>query len=131
MPREGLAVSRIRGHFSEAMARAWVETAEPYFSCGERFDTLHDWEGIDSYDSGARRLLTKWIIQRRGLVRSARFLARPGVVTLGIATAGLASAIAGIELRVCGRREFDEALAAVLGVGRRLEGAAAVAARPA
>jgi hypothetical protein len=118
MPREGFSVSRVRGHFSEAMARAWVDTIEPYFALGERFDTLHDWESMVSYDTGTRQLLTKWIIQRRGLVRSALFLASPGVVTLGIATAGLAAAIAGVELRVCGRREFDEALANVLGPGR-------------
>jgi hypothetical protein len=115
MPREGFAVSRVRGHFSEAMARAWVDAIEPYFALGERFDTLHDWEAMVSYETGARQLLTKWIIQRRGLVRSARFLATPGIVTLGIATAGLAAAIIGLELRVCGRREFDEALARVLG----------------
>jgi hypothetical protein len=128
MPREGFAVSRVRGHFSDGMARVWVETVEPYFASGERFDTLHDWEGLESYDSSVRRLLTKWVIQRRGLVRSARFLARPGIVTLGIATAGLAAAIAGIELRVCNRREFDEALAVLGGV--RHEAPPPAAARP-
>ncbi len=114
MPREGVVVSRVRGHFTGAMARAWVDTIEPYFASGERFDTLHDWEAMVSFDAEARRLLTKWIVQRRGLVKSARFLAKPGIVSLGIATAGLATAVAGVELRVCGRREFDEALAHVV-----------------
>jgi hypothetical protein len=115
MPREGFAVSRVRGHFSAAMAREWVDTIEPYFTAGERFDTLHDWEAMSSYDTGTRQLLTKWVVQRRGLVRSARFLTGSSVVSLGIATAGIAAGLAGIELRVCGRREFDEALALVLG----------------
>src|SRR5438132_9824676 len=95
VPREGVAVSRVRGNFSTAMARAWVDAIEPYFAAGERFDTFHDWEAMRSYDSGTRQLLTKWVIQRRGLVRSARFLAGSTVVALGIATAGLAAAIAG------------------------------------
>jgi len=115
LPREGIAVSRVRGHFSEAMAREWVDTIEPYFTAGERFDTLHDWEAMSSYDTATRQLLTKWIVQRRGLVRSARFLTGSSIVSLGIGTAGIAAGLVGIELRVCGRREFDEALAVALG----------------
>ena len=114
MPREGVIVSRVRGVFSTVMARAWVDAIDPYFASGERFDTFHDWEEMTSYDSGTRQLLTKWVVQRRGLVRSARFLAGSKIVALGIATAGLATAISGVELRVCGRREFDEALATAL-----------------
>ena len=69
---------------------------------------------MTSYDSEARKLLTKWVVQRRGLVRSARFIAGSPLVALGIATAGLGAAIAGLELRVCSRREFDQVLAQML-----------------
>ncbi len=113
-PKEGIAVTRVRGSLSAEMARAWIGTIEPYFASGERFDTFHDWEAMTSYDAGTRQLLTKWIVQRRGLVRSARFLAGSKIVALGIATAALATTISGVQLRVCGRREFDEALAAAL-----------------
>jgi hypothetical protein len=114
LPRPDCSVSRVRGHFSLAMAREWVDTVDPLFATGRRFHTLHDWEAMTSYDPDARKLLTKWIVQRRGLVRSARFITGSPLVALGIATAGLGAAIAGLELRVCSRREFDRVLAEML-----------------
>lgn len=126
-PRDGLLVTRARGWLSTQMADAWIAAVDPLFVAGVRVHSLHDWESMTGYDDAARRVLTKWVVQRRTFVRSARFVATSSVVTFGISLAALAASLAGVELRVCGRREFDEALASHLSPEGALRGLAPAA----
>src|SRR3954470_9098207 len=79
-------VNRVQGHLSEAMAQAWMNAVEPSFVVGA-LEALADWEHMTGYDANARRMLTKWAVQRRNDTLYAHFLVRPGIVAMGVSVA--------------------------------------------
>lgn len=111
VPRAELCVSLVTGHLSQRMAHHWMDHFDPQFRRGAVFDTFHDWEAMSSYDSGARRALTTWIVGSTKSIRSARFLVGSKLVAMGVSAASLATMIVGLPMRAdTDRAEFERAL---------------------
>ncbi len=96
------------GHLSASMTRQWIAAVDPHLQPGARFHSFNDWEGLLSYESTARKALTSWAIARYRFTASAHFLVASRVVAMGVSTASLAAAIAGLTMRATTvRREFE------------------------
>lgn len=107
MPREAVCVSRARGHLSVELARLLPEIITPLMA--ERpFAHFHDWGQMQSYDSGARRLLTNWVTGNVPCFRSLDFIVATRIVAMGIAAANVATSLAGISLVAHTRRATFE-----------------------
>lgn len=98
LPSPDLCVTIARGHLSSAMARRWIDTIDPHFQRGVVFRTFHDWEGLSSYDSLARRLLTTWLARNSNRVVSADFLVTSRIVAMGLSAANVMTTLAGLTL---------------------------------
>ena len=98
LPPPDLCATVARGHLSQAMARRWVDVIDVEFKRGRVFRTFHDWEGVTSYDSGARRVLTTWLLANTKHVASAEFLVTSRMVAMGVSTANLMTTLAGLPM---------------------------------
>lgn len=115
VPTDSTALSIARGHLTLAMARDWMVACEPLFARGVVLATFHDWEELTSYDSGARRVLTNWVIAHLRHIRSADFLVTSRIVAMGVSAASLATTIAGLPMVAHRNRGvFESALEAAL-----------------
>ncbi len=109
-PVTGVSLTRARGHLSLTMVEGWMEAIEPDLQRGVVFDSFHDWEEMESYDSEARRILTGWALRSRGSVRSTTFLVSSRLVAMGVSTASLATALVGMTMKATRERsEFESA----------------------
>ncbi len=116
LPTGEACISVVTGHLSLRMAHRWIEVIDPYYARGVVFDTFHDWEKMESYDSGARRSLTTWVVANNKHIKSAHFLVGSKLVAMGVSAASLATALVGLPMRAHTSRDtFDAALAALLG----------------
>lgn len=109
LPPPDLCVTVARGHLSVAMARRWVDVVDVEFKRGRVFRTFHDWEGLASYDSAARRVLTTWLLANTKHVASAHFLVTSRIVAMGVSTANLMTTIAGLPMVATTERAAFEA----------------------
>ena len=91
-------VAVARGHFSQAFARRWVDVVDVEFKKGRVFRCFNDWEAMTTYDSGARRVLTTWILSNRKNVASSEFLVGSRIVAMGISTANVMTTLAGLDM---------------------------------
>ncbi len=115
LPKNDVLVTRAEGHFSAAMARAWITTIDPYFRRGAVLATFHDWDEMTAYDSSARRLLTGWLLANKSGVRTAEFLVSSRLVAMGLSAANLATTIAGLVMVAhTARSDFEQSLTRAL-----------------
>ncbi|MBI3200710.1 MAG: hypothetical protein IT377_18755 [Polyangiaceae bacterium] len=105
LPRQDVAVTFVEGRLTAPMAERWIETLDRQFSRGARFQTFHDWDLMTSYDSAARQALTSWVVSSIRHILSADFLATHGMVRMGVAAAGVATALAGLRVEVHSTRQ--------------------------
>ena len=109
-PVTGVSLTRSRGHLSLPMVQGWMEAIEPELQRGVVFDSFHDWEEMESYDSEARRVLTGWALRSRANVRTTTFLVSSRLVAMGVSTASLATALVGMTMKATRERsEFESA----------------------
>lgn len=97
-PMPDIALSRIVGCFTEVGARAMVTTLEASFD-GDPFHMLAEWSGMASYESGARRVMTSWVIEHRAQVRTSYFCASNRIVEMGISVGAMAVSLVGVEAK--------------------------------
>jgi hypothetical protein len=103
-------VNRVEGHLSAAMAQAWIAGVEPSFVIGS-LEALADWEKMTGYDAEARRVLTKWALDRRRNTLYAHFLVPPGIVAMGVSVAAMSLSLAGIDVHsTTDRNVFESAV---------------------
>jgi hypothetical protein len=122
LPHQDLCVSVVHGYLSLAMARRWIDVLDRQFRWGARFDTFHDWDAMDGYDSSARQALTSWVVGSLGNIRSAHFLVRDRIVRMGVASANVATSFAGLRMHIHSDRErFEGELARQLGARGKTE----------
>lgn len=115
LPKVDVCVTRAHGHFSAAMAQAWIAALDPHFRRGVVFATFHDWDEMTAYDSSARRLLTGWLLANTRNVRSADFLVSSRLVAMGLSAANVATTIAGLGMVAhTARAEFEQAITRAL-----------------
>ncbi|MCC6665967.1 MAG: hypothetical protein IT375_19585 [Polyangiaceae bacterium] len=100
LPRQDVAVTFVEGRLTAAMAERWIETLDRQFTRGARFNTFHDWDQMTGYDSAARQALTSWVVSSIRHILSADFFATHGIVRMGVAAAGVATALAGLRVEV-------------------------------
>jgi hypothetical protein len=108
---EHVALTQTYGHLDAALARelqrATLELANahpPLLSFGE-------WSQMIGYDREARQLLTDMILQNRTKFAEVSILTGSTMVSVGVNTAGLATALVGISLTsTTDRRAFFEKL---------------------
>jgi hypothetical protein len=111
LPKADVCVTRVHGHFSAAMAQAWIAELDPHFRRGVVFATFHDWDAMNAYDSSARRALTGWLLANTRSVRSADFLVSSRLVAMGVSAANLATTIAGLRMVAhTARAELEQAI---------------------
>jgi len=115
-PAPHVCLSRARGHISVAFAELVPAAFEAHGSQAEPIVTFNDWEGVTSYDSEARRLLTIWTLSNARKLRTAEFLVRSRIVAMGIAAANLATKAIRLPLvSHTNRSDFEKSLARALG----------------
>lgn len=111
LPSPHHCITIATGHCSASMARAWIEAMTPHLEGGSRFVTFHDWELMTTYDSGARRALTSWVVANTRAILSADFLVTSRLVAMGVAAASVMTSLSGLALVAHTRRgEFEAAL---------------------
>jgi hypothetical protein len=98
MPKRDMCVTRARGHFSLDLARLLPDALAPSFAEGRSVALFHDWEGMTTYDSAARRMLTSWVLSNIRSFQSQDFIVASRIVALGIAAASVATSLAGLPL---------------------------------
>lgn len=110
-PANGVIVTRAAGHMSNAMADAWVKSLESVWKQAPKFSVFNDWEKMDAYDSPARKKLTEWVLAHRAQLAGAWFLTGSRIVAMGVAAAGVATALAGVSMNASlNRREWEQRL---------------------
>jgi hypothetical protein len=110
-----LVICVARGHIVADDANALIEVLNARLHEGP-LTGFYDWEAVEGYESAARKLLTEWTSKApRGAVREVHFLFRSRLVAMGIATAGLALRLMGLQLvSHSARRDFEARLTAAL-----------------
>jgi hypothetical protein len=109
-----VVVSRVSGHMSEAFADAWITATRPLFAKGQPHEYFNDWALMSGYDSAARKKLTDWSLQQRSLITRSVFTTNSRMVSMGVAVAGSALALASIRLESLPRAEFTARLTKLL-----------------
>ena len=105
-PVRNVLFCRIQGHLSESHARALAE-ASSLETGGE--DELHyfcDWDLMQGYASGARRMLTDWGKNERGRLRTGWYICGTRIVEMGVNVAGATMAVLGVRIRAVKRKKF-------------------------
>lgn len=114
-PTPEVCVTRAVGHFSVGLARLLVDTLAPVFAEDRSVAIFHDSHDMQSYDTGARRLLTSWVLANIRTLRSIDLLVGSRIVAMGVAAANVATSLAGITLVAYTSRDaFERALADAL-----------------
>jgi hypothetical protein len=115
-PMEGVLVSRADGHMELALAEQWARVTEPLWARGARLTVFNDWERMSTYDSGARKLLTDWVLSHRAQMDCAWFCTSSRIVAMGVAAAGALTALAGVSMHAStDRAQFERELRKRLG----------------
>ncbi|AKU99522.1 hypothetical protein AKJ09_06186 [Labilithrix luteola] len=91
-------VTRAVGHMTMAMAEQWVARTEHLFTFPKPLAVFNEWSRMESYESAARSLLTKWVISHRTKIEGAWFLTGSKLVKMGVAVAGSATALVGVTM---------------------------------
>lgn len=95
--------TRIDMEVADALMVPMLELVRNRFPDAERFDILHDWSLATGYDTQARLVLTKWVLDQRSVF--GRIMIIPSanesaLMKLGITTAALAIRPFGLELEL-------------------------------
>ncbi len=98
LPHPQLHVTRASGHLSHVMALRWIEVVEPVFDKSAPLSNHHQWLDVGTYDSNARRAVTRWAIRRASSCADIQFVCRSKLVTMAIATVNLATALSGLSM---------------------------------
>ncbi len=103
------------GHMDHGCAEAFMAFVNRTFDRGRTTTLFHDWSGITGYDSDARATLTRWTIERRSVIGSVSVLVKSKLLSMGIATANLATMPMGVTFhshtdRAVFEREFLAAM---------------------
>lgn len=93
-----ILVTRAVGHMTVAMAEQWIARTEPLFTFPKPLAVFNEWSRMESYESEARSLLTKWVISHRTKIEGAWFLTGSKIVKMGVAVAGSATALVGVTM---------------------------------
>ncbi|MEO0325147.1 MAG: hypothetical protein AAF447_19465 [Myxococcota bacterium] len=105
-PAPGVLHFQASGRLSLEVARRILEFTEGRRTPG--LAAFHDWWGVESYDTKARYLLTKWVVTNRQAIREAHVLSRSRLVRMGVSVANIS--VAGIGVLHDGHESFAEAL---------------------
>ena len=116
-PIQSILISRVQGHLSEAFADSWLKATAPVLARGSSLNVFNDWGAMESYDSAARRKLTDWAMLNRKQIRGTYFTTTSRIVSMGVAVAGAALAIASVKLESLSREEFLARLEKALVLG--------------
>lgn len=111
-PRANLAVTQASGVLTEELATRWITAVAPLWLRPGRWTFCSDWQYMTSYDSRARSLLTKLVLDEYQHIAASYFLTGSKLVAMGVATAGAATALVGVRLHATtNRAEWDRWLA--------------------
>ena len=111
LPRPDVVIGRVTGHFSTEMGKRWTAHAAGAIAVS-RVMCFCDWERMTSYDSGARRELTNFLLANLRGYQSAHILIGSKMVAMGVAAASLSAAIVGFKLAsYTNRATFESTLA--------------------
>lgn len=90
--------SMATGHVSAEHARQLRDHGEAVFARAEKVWAVHDWQGMTSYDSGARTVMTEWAVRQRGHLVGCVILTGNAIVAMGVTAASLPMQFAGVSL---------------------------------
>jgi hypothetical protein len=114
-PAPGVVVTQAVGVLSSQLADGWVAATEPLWKQPCPWEFYSDWELMSTYDSKARKTLTDLVLRQRHAIRSSWFLTGSRLVSMGVATAGAATALVGVSLHATtSRDEWERAVIARL-----------------
>lgn len=109
-PTDSVLVSRATGHLEAAMTERWVRRTAHLWVSPRPLAVFNDWELMTSYDTDSRRTLTSWVIDHHARIDGLWFLLGSKLVAMGVAAAGVATALVGITLHVMPERPRWNAL---------------------
>ena len=104
-PCAGVVLSEAWGHMDEMCANAYTIVGTTMFQDrshgGEGgFWIFNDWSEMKSYTSSARHDLTKWGLKTFERGDHAVFILQSKIVAMGVSTASMAFAFAGIDISI-------------------------------
>ncbi|MDP3273904.1 MAG: hypothetical protein Q8Q09_01830 [Deltaproteobacteria bacterium] len=115
MPADKVLVTRVSGHLSHEHAVAWIGAMRPNMAKRVKIAGFHDWLLAESYDSGARKALTDWMLGHRENVAGGWFLTASRIAAMGVTVTGALTSFAGISMHAsCDPAVFDRSLRAAL-----------------
>ena len=115
-PAPGVVFQRCKGHATVGFSETITQRLDVLLSKGIRPVVFDDWEGLTSYDSGARIHLTAWTAENASKLRGIHMLFRSKLVAMGVTVANLT--LKGGMATYASRPEFESVLAAALARAR-------------
>ncbi|OJY17047.1 MAG: hypothetical protein BGO98_12870 [Myxococcales bacterium 68-20] len=125
IPAPSVAITRVCGHLSVPLAGIICEAITAQLAGGQRLALFNQWERMETYDSGARRLLTNSVLANIRGIASQQFILGSRIVAMGVSTANLATSLVGLQLVAYPTRAaFEAALGRALDTSARRDSAA-------
>lgn len=104
-------MTEVRGFMTQPMSQLIMKQAEPLYAIGGKVHGIHNWFGMENYDSVCRVELTSWVLSHRAQT-GLHIGLRSRMVAMGVAVANLAL---GSLIQVHNEpRALEEALSSLL-----------------
>lgn len=105
----GLFATRATGHIELELSSKIVAAGNDVIREHGKLLAFHDWQGLLTYESDARKQLTDWGVAIRGKVERVHLLTGSKLVRMGVAVASIA--LGGMLTAYDDRRAFEKLLA--------------------
>jgi len=107
-PSNGIVVTQAAGHFSVMLAEKLIKSVEPILKSQVKLACFNDMEGLESYESSTRKVLTDWTIAHRTHIDTAWILTGSRMVAMGVAVVNVATELVGVRLHASNDRKTWE-----------------------
>jgi hypothetical protein len=113
----GLYATRAAGHIEVELSSKIVAGGNEVIREHGKLLAFHDWQGIQTYETDARKQLTDWAIGIRGKVERVHLLTGSKLVRMGVAVASIAlgDMVTAYEDRTVFEKLLQDAIAATRG----------------
>lgn len=111
----GVVATQIKGFGLAEFADRFTVAANTVLARGQKLHAFHDWEQVSDYDLAVRSSQVAWVKQHRRMIASLNILIATGILSMGVATAGMLLSLVGFTLKAFRERDrFEAALKAEL-----------------
>lgn len=110
-PAPHVVVATAIGYLDEVHRDPFLEVSQEIHDSGDQVACFFDWRELTGYATSVRVQWTRWMLKNHASVTSTHILCWSKLVQMGVSTASMALALAGIQLSAYSDEEaFDAAL---------------------